>query len=316
MSQVLRGTFIGLCLPFALPLPVLAVLFQFMPNGDPLGSFARILEHMAPQILAVCLVPALLLWLLRARVLSLLSLALILGGGGLLATQHIQTSTPLHAELEPDFSVVWFNALFDNPVPPEAIADELRATLPDVAVLAEATQLEDMIADLSDVFPYRLGCLEVCEVVILSRHPFLVRAVRNPGPVWRERMLVVDVLPPGQDGPVKVVALHMVKPWYFGITELETQLVTARLRRYTGPTVVVGDFNAAPWSERMRFIRKRSGLEGIRWPMATWPAAAGWAGVPIDHVLVKNGPQVVAVTPWGAALGSDHRGLLVDIALP
>lgn len=201
-------------------------------------------------------------------------------------------------------------------MPPDAIAERLRETLPDVAVLAESTQLEEMAESLKDIYPHQLGCLEVCEVMILSRHPYLVRAVRTPGPVWRERMLVVDIAPLGQKKLVKLVGLHMVKPWYFGITELETQQVTARLRRYRGPTVVVGDFNAAPWSNRMRWIHKRSGMQGIRRPIATWPAKAGWAGVPIDHVLVKGGAQVVTVAPWGAGLGSDHRGLLARIALP
>ena len=80
--------------------------------------------------------------------------------------------------------------------------------------------------------------------------------------------------------------------------------------------VAVGDFNAAPWGKSVQNVLKSSGMKALRWPVPTWPAAAGSFGLPIDHVLVRGGARVVAVHPFGVALNSNHRGLMADISLP
>ena len=66
----------------------------------------------------------------------------------------------------------------------------------------------------------------------------------------------------------------------------------------------------------MRGIARDQSLGFAVWPVPTWPAAAGRFGVPIDHVLVRGGPRLVSIAPWGAELGSDHRGLLAALSLP
>ena len=47
----------------------------------------------------------------------------------------------------------------------------------------------------------------------------------------------------------------------------------------------------------------------------TWPAAAPWLGVPIDHVLAS--PSIgIRRREVGPDVGSDHRGVMVEFAMP
>ncbi|MEO0563289.1 MAG: endonuclease/exonuclease/phosphatase family protein, partial [Chloroflexota bacterium] len=80
------------------------------------------------------------------------------------------------------------------------------------------------------------------------------------------------------------------------------------------PVVLLGDFNASPWSAPMRDLQRTSGLRpaayghGIR---PTWQYLwLLWA--PLDYVMVSDEASVGAywTGPW---LGSDHTPVLVDL---
>lgn len=316
MSSFLRGVLIGLLLPLAAGLPAMALCLQYFPNIPLAGTFARLLESAAPQILVAALPFILAVALLKARRLALACLTLVLVTAGFLVLQHRLATAPMAPGEQADLSLLWLNARFDNPTPPARIEAAIRDESPDIVMLGETYQLFETKESLRDLYPHQIGCLSACEVMILSKFPFELRAVHRPGIAWKERMIVVDLSLPGRSEPVTLVALHMVKPWYFGITELETRHVIEELDIHSGPLILVGDLNAAPWSQRLRYLRVRTGLTPPRIPIPSWPASAGAFGVPIDHVLVRGGPQLVSIAPWGADLGSDHRGIAAQIALP
>ena len=127
----------------------------------------------------------------------------------------------------------------------------------------------------------------------------------------------VTLAVPGH-GAVVVAGIHQTKPWYLGLVGGEAEAVRWGLRpgKRALPMVVAGDFNAAPWSLRMRRIQREQDLRFAAWPVPTWPAGAGGLGVPIDHVLVRGGAGIARLEPWGADLGSNHRGLIAGIDLP
>ena len=217
-----------------------------------------------------------------------------------------------------DLRLLWFNVLAENPTPPERLVTAIRAADADVVLLAEPAPLRRAVDALADLYPYRIGCEEAepCGLILLSRFPFAkVRFHDFPSGV--HRMLRVELEVPGH-GPVALAGLHQTKPWYLGLTGSETEAVRWGLRpdRRALPMVVAGDFNAAPWSQRMRQLRQEQGLGFAAWPVSTWPAAAGEFGVPIDHVLVRGGAGIARLTPWGGNLGSNHRGLIAEIDLP
>lgn len=79
------------------------------------------------------------------------------------------------------------------------------------------------------------------------------------------------------------------------------------------PFIIVGDFNTTPWG------RAYQSTPGVRAgdPRfdGTFPAAAGWFGLPIDHVKFGGG---LTLTDYraGPGIGSDHLPLFATFALP
>ncbi len=218
-----------------------------------------------------------------------------------------------------DLSVVWFNMLETNEITAERLARALRAADADVIVIGESTAAiaRDLPTQLGDSHPHRLGCTgeDRCGVLLLSRLPLGTSRIRDM-PSGRERFIRVVIEQPGRQR-THLIAFHMVKPWFSGFAETEMTALEAALDAKTAPpTILVGDFNAAPWSWRMRHIERSFGLRHAARPIATWPAGAGALGVPIDHVLLRGGTALSSVKPWGADLGSNHRGLRAEIALP
>ncbi len=84
----------------------------------------------------------------------------------------------------------------------------------------------------------------------------------------------------------------------------------------TGPTAVIGDLNATPWSHAFRSLVDDGDLTnsmrgyGLQ---PTWPANNWLLLVPIDHALI-SADLVAAERYTGPRLGSDHRPLHVVLA--
>jgi endonuclease/exonuclease/phosphatase (EEP) superfamily protein YafD len=77
--------------------------------------------------------------------------------------------------------------------------------------------------------------------------------------------------------------------------------------------------NGTPSSTRTRGFCRTTGLrlcKGRLDPRGTWPARLpAWASAPIDHVFASDGIRMVSRRVLGSG-GSDHRALMVEIALP
>jgi endonuclease/exonuclease/phosphatase (EEP) superfamily protein YafD len=215
-----------------------------------------------------------------------------------------------------DLTLLWYNVFSRTRVDHARIAQALIDSPADIILLSEATPLQDQTETLFAAFPYHLGCeAKHCNFLVLSRialtHPTL-RLIEAQPP---DRLAATQLELAGHE-PLSVMGIHMVKPWYYGPTEHDRWYAQDTLRKIAGPLVVVGDFNAAPWSRRLKEFFRKFGLAPMPFPVPTWPAKAGRFGVPIDHVLVSGGARLVSITPWGAGLGSNHRGLLVGISVP
>lgn len=86
--------------------------------------------------------------------------------------------------------------------------------------------------------------------------------------------------------------------------------------------IVVGDLNRSPWSALLQRFDRRLGLFRLDHAEPTWPSAVRIGSrylpavplIPIDHVYVGPAWRVVKFET-GPAMGSDHRPLIVDLAL-
>lgn len=125
-------------------------------------------------------------------------------------------------------------------------------------------------------------------------------------------------------GPMRLIDVHTLSPvTKDGLTVWPRQLhaLGVEVQRPGPPLLLAGDFNATWGHEPFRRLLDAglvdaAAARGHPWA-GTWPANRRLLppALRLDHVL--TGPGLVATTyATGGAGGSDHRSLLVDVAMP
>ncbi len=195
------------------------------------------------------------------------------------------------------------------------IADFLAGSDADVVFLMEATPIDSHLAQLAASFPYRVGCDEVatCDTVMLSRTPLEDVAVRSLSSIWTNRLVTATSVIGGER--INLVAVHMVKPYFDYFAYEEAYILNQVLAEIEGPLLLAGDLNAAAWSDNIARLAKDAKLiPGPLYP-ATWPVRFGPLGVPIDNVFTRAPLLIERIESLDDAMGSNHRGLVAEIAL-
>ncbi len=247
--------------------------------------------------------------------------ALVAGGAGLhvasvIVQQRGQWDLAGARPGSTEVRLLSFNIYNRNDANGPAIANFLAGSDAEVVMVMEAGPIEAHLPQLAETYPYRVGCGErtdTCDLLILSRRPILDAEVDSLGPISPDRYMSIAV--EIDNRRVTFVAAHLVKPYFDGYGWLEVRRLGRKLEEMDGPVVVAGDFNAASWSSTMELLIGRTGLETGPWPVGTWPSEFGTLGLPIDHVLARDGAHVVSKDPLQNSFGSNHRGLLSTISL-
>lgn len=298
-------------------LSLLALLAGTVPVTQallsPMGTIARVLDSLAPQMLVAALVLAVLAALLGAwragGAMAVLTLAL----AGWFGLQHVQRSLPLATDMTPEVRVLFFNVLNENTANAERIAQSARDSGADVLAFAESGALAAVLPQLRAEYPHEAVCEARCDTKVLSRFP-IAPIEGDAKPNWGGRLATVTVTP-ASGAPFTLIVAHKLKPWFASMVEQQDAQLRARVNDIAGPLVVVGDFNAAPWSAPSRELIDATGLRAPRLPVPTWPVEAGRFGVPIDNIFVRGGARLTDLQPFGDDLGSNHRGLLAEVAI-
>jgi endonuclease/exonuclease/phosphatase (EEP) superfamily protein YafD len=118
-----------------------------------------------------------------------------------------------------------------------------------------------------------------------------------------------------------VIVTHPLPPMNGAALEqqrAQLDAVAARVRIAERPVLVMGDFNATPWSRPFRRFQRASGLCDTRCGFgiqASFPASSRFLRIPIDHVLVGCSIGVLE-RRVGRDVGSDHLPVIVDLVVP
>lgn len=130
----------------------------------------------------------------------------------------------------------------------------------------------------------------------------------------------IEAVIAGPGGPLRVFAFHTTPPMSSGAHRARNRQiedVLARAARSAEPALALGDLNATIWSTALRGPLARAPLRpaalgaGLR---GSWPAALRvTGGILIDHVLVDDRLTVLDHRV-GAPVGSDHLGVVVEVA--
>ncbi|MBN9693549.1 MAG: endonuclease/exonuclease/phosphatase family protein [Verrucomicrobia bacterium] len=200
----------------------------------------------------------------------------------------------------------------------------IETSEPDLLVLQEVDdRWMAELAPLERLFPHRLDQPREDNfgLAVWSRYSFQNSEILEFAGV-EVPALAVSLTVAGT--PLRVLAVHLLPPGdaeYADARNRQLRAVAEWTQTQQGPLVVVGDFNATPWSPFFQdFLRySRVGLGAAAWSLnPTWPA--GGVGtvllrIPLDHCLVSPDLAVLA-RQVGPDIGSDHFPLQTDLAIP
>ena len=299
--------FVGSCLGLATLAGFLGGLWWVL---DLLAGFRH---QLAAGLLVCTLVAAVGKWKRTAAAVGLLAIVNLI----FIAPLFIGPSRPASGELR----IVSFNVLASNESYSDVI-EFIRETHAEVVVLHEINgrweEAVEQAARTYDDWPYEVT--ETRGDGDLFGSLVLVEAgatVESFGFGLSDPRAVEVVLPNG----VALLAVHPLAPSsQFRARQNDRQLQFASdwAANRAGPTVVVGDFNATPWSYPFRRLMAstdlRNSARGFGLELS-YPADANpFLRIPIDHLLYSDELAVVD-RRLGPAMGSDHFPLTVDLAL-
>jgi endonuclease/exonuclease/phosphatase (EEP) superfamily protein YafD len=225
-----------------------------------------------------------------------------------------------------------------RPIPPDAV----RVRVLVLNVHTESSSFDRVRRLIQDVQPDVVGLVEVDErwlrgvapavasyagrlekpradnfgVALYTRAP-LVGAIEELGGALPSAVASVEV----GGARLSIVLVHPLPPvtaTEYAAQRDELDAVASRAREIAGPVVVMGDFNATPWSRPYRRLLARSGLCDSRAGFgiqATFPAASTLLRIPIDHLLASC-PVGITGRRVERDVGSDHLPVVIDLAVP
>jgi endonuclease/exonuclease/phosphatase (EEP) superfamily protein YafD len=196
-----------------------------------------------------------------------------------------------------------------NPMP---LTDWVSEHRPDVLVVLEVSDAHARAWSLGEQYPHRVVVprADPFGIALLSRHPIRQQAVIEGEHDTPRIEAVLD----WQGQEITVVAFHPMPPISVADHLQRNDLLAALAQRFTNtPTVIVGDFNATPWSSAFA-VPERNGFARASSLQPTWPAAwGGVVGLPIDQVIVSR-HWAVAERAVGTDIGSDHLPVAVSLS--
>lgn len=300
-------SFIGFCLG-------LATVAGFLGRSWwVLDLFAGFRHQLAAGLLVCALLAVLAKWHKTAAVMSLLAIANLV----LIVPLFFGPSRPESSDLR----VVSFNVLGSNRRFEEVI-DFIRESGADVVVLHEVTgRWEEAVAnasETSDEWSYEITETraggDLFGSLVLTRPGARVESF---GFGLTDPRAVEIILPDG----VAMLAIHPLSPsneFRAEQNDYQFQFATDWAVGQSGPAIVVGDFNATPWSYPFRRLMATTDLSNSESGFGldlSYPANGNLLlRIPIDHLLHSDDLAVVD-RRLGPAMGSDHFPLTVDLAL-
>ncbi len=293
---VLAGALVGLAAPWLVRLWLgFDVLTHFVPHFAfvALAAFLCILYPNARGLLALLVVPA-------------------LGALAIAGISHWRespgfTGPPPSGHLR----VMAYNSWLRND-DLAAMEAEIRRNRPDILGVPEFfAGKRPLMTRLRDILPHQADCVDKrhCYLALFSRWP--IRKV-HAASLW-EGPPYIHATVETPNGPVEVFLVHTLRfPW-LGSQFRQVRAMARIVKLAKGPTIVMGDFNASPFSIMLHTFARDTGLRRLTW-LPTWPAnPLPLPQIAIDHVFVSDHWNLAA-GPWtGRAAGSDHRSVILEV---
>lgn len=318
-SAVVRGlvVFVMVC---AVTPSVLGLLGRW-------GWLLDLCNHFRFQCTVVLFATTAGLLLLRSWKMGVVSLAgLVLN---LVFVLPLYLGSPGEAKVgEPTFTVMQFNVNAGNTNHTGVIA-EIQSHKPDLLFVQEVNNpwldaleagLTDYVLVAEDARTDNFGIACFVRSINAQDVPITIVDSRVFDPTsGLAQVPAIEVTLEFEGQAIKALSIHPLPPVSIEYARVRNAVLHGSAQWaaiQTQPCIVVGDFNATPWSTSFRDLQFASGLVNSQVGFGrapTWPAGLGSLGmIPIDHLLHSEALATVDRT-IGEANGSDHRPLIVEL---
>ena len=306
-------TFVGLTLLTGGFLATLATILGFFGSTS---WFFDVLANFRFQLAIGLVVGAVLYFVLFSRATAFVFLAM--GAINILLVAPLYLDKPAPAASPDSIRIASFNVGAGR-ADPAGILEWAAESPPDLLFLLEST--EEWIAAMpTNGSGYSVGN-EIPEdraygISVLGRSATEVEQLR----LGETRDPVVRVAATIGEQPVAIYAVHPRPPDSAAMADARNSLfadLSEYVARETVPVIVIGDFNATPWSSAFRNFVGDTGLINSQRGYglaATWPTSLPITLIPLDHMLHSDSLTTIARVV-GPDLGSDHMPLTVEVSL-
>lgn len=205
------------------------------------------------------------------------------------------------------FNTWYFNENID------AVGTEIERLDADIVTLAEFGPNKRPLLDrLKYKYPYQATCnrIDFCNLVVLSKHPFESDSAR----VEWEGPPYISVRFGPELGRLTVFGVHTIRFPYSRAQFKQVRALARLLASLPEPRLVMGDFNATPFSRILATFAEESGLTRVT-DLPSWPAELELPQFAIDHIFIDEGMRTVSAESIGNPSGSDHFPVVVTIAV-
>lgn len=241
----------------------------------------------------------------------------------LIVVLPLYLGSPAEARIDaPSIRVMSFNLLSTNESY-SGVIEYIDSIDPDLVLLHEASRPWEVAVESADlgyqVIRPRSDDLIFGTLVLVRGQD--VTAVSHGFASSSPRAVSLDFTPPGWDRPLSVLGTHPLAPTdadRAGLRNAQLRFAADWAAGQTGAYLVVGDFNATPWSYPFRRLMATTDLNNSQSGFGLQPSFPTTSNlllrVPIDHLLYSDALEVTD-RQLGPALGSDHFPLVVDLQL-
>lgn len=208
--------------------------------------------------------------------------------------------------------VAHFNLFFKND-DLDAIEKEVLRLDADIISLVEFTEGKRPLLDRLRVrYPYQAECSVVwnCHLAIFSKYPLSAVQAKSQ---WEGPPFISAQV----GGALQGLTVYGVHTTRFPHSRAQLAQVTALVKSMesvSGKLLVMGDFNATPYSRVTSIVAEGLGLDRLT-SLPTWPSTVEVPQLAIDHIFASRGTRVLAGQQIGYASGSDHYPVVMTLGI-
>ncbi|MEZ4632058.1 MAG: endonuclease/exonuclease/phosphatase family protein [Deinococcales bacterium] len=223
---------------------------------------------------------------------------------------------------ERDLRLVVHNILYINQTSAEVL-EQITQSNPDIIFLMEYSHnLQSQLESHFSAYPYRLiePSRMTMGLALFSRIPIQQATIER----FASRIPIFKISFELNGKTFNFIGAH---PWpplegmanMHKLQMIDIATVVKQAAEAGQPLIVVGDFNASPWSYFIGKIKQAGVLSDARQGQGLWPTWRFHPKIPlslmIDHVFLSETWRVVNFQQ-GLQAGSDHHALILDLSLP